>query len=349
MEKDKKRARDAGLDGLRAIGLLAIILAHVGTPEWLFQIRNFDVPLMVLISGAVFGLSEGAAKNYLSYFKSRVGRLLIPTWIFLTFFFSLVFLITKYLNQNFPYSLSAIITSFDLTDGAGYVWIIRVFILVAVALPILIKVCNKFPTIYLHILFWSYLLYEILNYSYTKTNFIQNMPILNYLVKYVVFYIVPYGIIAGLGFYLTKMKKRSILFLALLSGAIFAFLAISLSNPNFVPTQNFKYPPQTYYFSYALAISLALYLVSKTRIFQKIFGSKILMFISQSSLWIFLWQILYLYLWSQTKVSNFILEYIFVVLFSVLTTFFQKKLVRMIIGKIKNKQTVNFLNTAFLK
>ncbi|SFK21637.1 hypothetical protein SAMN04488079_106193 [Methylophaga sulfidovorans] len=43
--------RDHRIDLLRFIGLSMIIFAHVGPPSILFQLRNFDVPLMVLISG----------------------------------------------------------------------------------------------------------------------------------------------------------------------------------------------------------------------------------------------------------------------------------------------------------
>ena len=332
--KPESKSRDVGLDGLRTIGLLAIILAHVDPPGLLFQIRNFDVPLMILISGAVFNLSSGSSKSYWSYFKSRVGRLLIPTWIFLSIFFALVFAITKAIGQTFPYSRNILLESFDLSSGTGYVWIIRVFI------PLLLI---------------SFFLYEFLLNLYPVTH-LENYSSINFFVQYILFYIIPYGIVAGLGFYITKLRGRSIGFLAIMFGLIFAILAFSLTNPQFVPTQNFKYPPQAYYFSYALFVSLILYLVSKTEIFKKIFSNKILMFISSSSLWIFLWQILYLFIWTTFRrylahgMQNFVVEYFFVLMASILTTYFQKTIFNKIVLKLDNYESLkNFSTIAFLR
>src|ERR1035437_5304545 len=101
-----KAKRDTSLDVLRAIGLLLIILAHVLPPEPIFQLRNIDVPLMMLVSGAVFGLSSGANKSYLSYLVSRIRRLVLPTWIFLTIFFGLYFFAALITGYSFPFANS---------------------------------------------------------------------------------------------------------------------------------------------------------------------------------------------------------------------------------------------------
>ena len=71
---------------LKTIALLCIILAHVNPPTIVFQIRNFDVVLMMLIS-SYLGLISKKNYNYFSYILSRIKRLIIPTWIFLTIFF----------------------------------------------------------------------------------------------------------------------------------------------------------------------------------------------------------------------------------------------------------------------
>jgi fucose 4-O-acetylase-like acetyltransferase len=52
------QSRDIRFDILKVIGLFCIILAHVSPPSLIFQLRNFDVPLMVMISGSVFYLSS---------------------------------------------------------------------------------------------------------------------------------------------------------------------------------------------------------------------------------------------------------------------------------------------------
>jgi fucose 4-O-acetylase-like acetyltransferase len=54
----EKKQRVKSVDFLRFLGLSLIILAHVTPQGLVFQIRNFDVPLMVFISGVSFALAE---------------------------------------------------------------------------------------------------------------------------------------------------------------------------------------------------------------------------------------------------------------------------------------------------
>ncbi|HUH66764.1 MAG TPA: hypothetical protein VLZ07_10065, partial [Syntrophales bacterium] len=50
--------RDEKIDILRFIGLAMVILSHVRPqPSIILQLRNFDVPLLVWVSAASFGLS----------------------------------------------------------------------------------------------------------------------------------------------------------------------------------------------------------------------------------------------------------------------------------------------------
>ena len=44
----KKRRTD--VDIIKVVGLLCIILAHTNPPSVLFQFRNFDVVLMIMVS-----------------------------------------------------------------------------------------------------------------------------------------------------------------------------------------------------------------------------------------------------------------------------------------------------------
>ena len=76
--------RDRRVDILRFIGLAMIILAHVSPPPFLFQLRNFDVPLMVLLSAISYGLSYKPTETYPMYFWKRIKRLVFPVWLFLT-------------------------------------------------------------------------------------------------------------------------------------------------------------------------------------------------------------------------------------------------------------------------
>lgn len=79
--------RDNSIDILRFIGLMLLVLAHVGPPNWLMQLRSFDVPLMVFVSGLT-----AARKEYTSYkgfILKRFKRLVLPVWIFLSIYLSI--------------------------------------------------------------------------------------------------------------------------------------------------------------------------------------------------------------------------------------------------------------------
>lgn len=84
--------RQKNIDILKSIGLICIILAHVNPPKIIFQARNFDVILMIIISSYLFFCSSSTIDSfsaYIQYVWKRVKRLLFPTWIFLTLYFLL--------------------------------------------------------------------------------------------------------------------------------------------------------------------------------------------------------------------------------------------------------------------
>ena len=132
--------RDIRFDVLKVIGLLCIILAHTDPLDFVMYIRSFDVPLMVIISGALFHYSSHKKKySFWAYVKKRIPRLVAPTWTFLLLFFSATYIIFSVAGKSYPFSMEKIFSSFALLTGIGYVWIIRVFILVSVVSLLLLR------------------------------------------------------------------------------------------------------------------------------------------------------------------------------------------------------------------
>lgn len=155
--------RDTRIDILRFIGLAMIIFAHVDPPALLFQLRNFDVPLMVLVSGMSFFLSYTPHVSYSDYVWQRVRRLVFPVWVFLT----LYFLAQYVLMPDAPdLNFGTVFGSYALMNGIGYVWVIRVFLLIALLSPFLYRVNKsvKEDKKYFLMLGCLYLLYETLRY-----------------------------------------------------------------------------------------------------------------------------------------------------------------------------------------
>ncbi len=105
-------------------------------------LRRFDVPFMVVISGYLFSKSRLSYQkdniSILDYLYSRIRRLVYPTWMFLTIFFAGSFLVSKLLGIDFI-KINTIIRSYLLIDGIGYVWIIRIYLIVGFFGPLLVK------------------------------------------------------------------------------------------------------------------------------------------------------------------------------------------------------------------
>ena len=281
--------RDDRIDFLRFIGLAIIILAHVDPPGAIFQARNFDVPLMVIVAGLSFRASY-KYESYMSYLWKRVKRLLFPVWLFLSIYFFAI------LTTGYPIaapSTKTIVSSYLLLEGIGYVWIIRVFLLVAIVSPFLLSFCQRTTSHakYLSAIIAIYVAYE-LTLSISK-------PFLNtyqgYFFEQTFLYLVPYAVVFSIGLRLPELGRNQLLIIATSAFCIFAIEAIALWSVSgqAVQTQNFKYPPQIYYLSYAIFVSVVTWIVSKKiiMILEELHISPAVQFIAKNSIWIYLWHI----------------------------------------------------------
>ena len=314
--------RDHKIDLLRFIGLAMIILAHVGPPRILFQLRNFDVPLMVMVSGISFGLAFKEKETYLQYVWKRIKRLLFPVWIFLTTYFLFLYTFRPSVINLRELRFETVIKSYFLIWGIGYVWVIRVFLLVALVAPFiyLLHKNTEKDSIYLMKLLFLLIVYEICRYF--------SMPYisdgLGKALSLVVFYTVPYSLLFALGLRIPRISSIGTTILLWLFLFCFVLLAVLLwfKTGNFVPTQKFKYPPSIYYLSYATTVSIFLWIFSGTllKIIEKNITTKnIILFIAKNSIWIYLWHILLVKLLQ----TDFVLKYIIVFFLSTCITFFQ--------------------------
>lgn len=336
--------RNLKLDALKVIAIICIIIAHSAPPQLLFQLRNFDVPLMAIISGALFSLTS-YKYSYIKYVTKRILRLLIPTYTFLLIFFTSIYLFTLLRHQSYPFSNETIRSTFTLHGGIGFVWIIRVYLLIAVISPVLLNLYRRINTTYFTIfLIITYILYEI-TYFFLREN-------TNIILQYFIFYMLPFGVITGFGIQLLKLSTRTLIHTMCYSFSLFTYLSFIyyLRTGNFVQTQDYKYPPQIYYLSFALSICIFLYLLLKIPFVLNLFKSKYIYFISSSSLWIYLWQIFYVYIWNTFRISNFVIEFIFVFTLSCTTVYIQKVLIQKIIERFKwGKRYTTTLEIMFLK
>ena len=172
--------RDITIDILKTIGILMIILAHTNPPDIIVQFRSFDVPLLIIISGLLGAQSYSKKKSGFKYFIKRITRLALPVWIFLTIFIVISF-VSKIIGLDICIlNLKTIMRSYLLLDGIGYVWIVRVYILCAIMLPLLIKIKKEQKiSISAVLILGIYVIYEILYYFIGNKN-----PIMKYIAHF---------------------------------------------------------------------------------------------------------------------------------------------------------------------
>ena len=313
--------RKKHIDAAKLIGMLCIFLAHVSPPSVVVQIRNFDVPLMVIISGI---LAAGAYErsmekdmNRFTYFSKRFMRLVLPVWIFLIPFVTI--------RVVFSNDLSAydILNSFLLgRDGVGYVWVIMVYLICAMLVPLLHKI-NIFSFKHIFIVVVVYVLYE----TVCAFNLTTTVSAIDDILSYVV----PYGVLTLFGMNYEKLSRKTKILIGVCAFAIFALMACGLyiQRGTFVYTQEWKYPARIYYLSYAVSVSI---FVLEVLCYapKKLVDNWFVMFVSGHSLWIYLWHILMLWLiphfsWSIHFTLVFVSSCIMVFLQDRVVMFLEKK------------------------
>ena len=137
----KPNQRNLSFDLLRAVGLLCIILAHVNPPDWLLQLRCFDVVMMVCISTVSY-TEYSKPKQYLRYLTGRIKRLLLPAWEYILLLGVVFYVIALMTGTSTPYPLKTLVIGIFTLSSVGYLWIIRVFLYNAFINPFIPKIAK---------------------------------------------------------------------------------------------------------------------------------------------------------------------------------------------------------------
>jgi fucose 4-O-acetylase-like acetyltransferase len=314
--------RDERIDLLRFIGLAMVILAHVYPPMWVAQLRNFDVPLMVLVSALSFSASV-KQESYGQYVWARVKRLVFPVWLFLTLYFAVQWAFAY--PQALP-DFQKILRSYTMIDGIGYVWVIRVFLLVALLAPFIYRFHQRTlqNSQYFRVLLLWYLAYEVAVVMLLP----EITGVSRTVLRNTVFDAVPFALLFALGLRIPAMPKAELGRLLGIFTAIFLLFALWFfwQKGSFVRTQLFKYPPQHYYLAYALMCAFALWLMAEP-LLKVLRSSRLIgfvLFAGSNSIWIYLWHIFFL----QIVEQSWGMKYLLVFACSALLTWLQVTLIQ---------------------
>lgn len=230
-------------------------MAHVNLPDWLRDIRIFDVVLLVFVSGIAFSYSKpiNSFYDYVLYVWKRIKRLLFVCWIFISFYLLWLFVLNCFGADN-ALSLKTIFTTYTLIGGVGYVWIIRIYLCMAIIAPWLRYISNKIYKEWFAVLIVAVAL-ALNSLCVWGGSFISN-KILDLLVNTCLIPILGYGIVYFIGIRFSKLSLK----LRLIYSGLFALILIgSCFIKSFNTIQDNKYPPGVLYLSYGLTVSCILY------------------------------------------------------------------------------------------
>lgn len=310
--------RNETIDCLRFVGLSLIILAHVNPPYVLFNLRCFDVPMMLFVSGMAY--SNHKIDFSASFFIRRLLRLIVPVYLFLVFYF-LLMLGLKYWFFDFGITKQQIVGSFLLRGGIGYVWIIRVFLLVGLLTPILMA---KERVVRNDVMLWAFLVgASILMTIAVRMGWGMNNIFVRDYVYYAIGYSIPF--VAGLRILYMNLKRFVRFFLLI---ATFMALLCCLQiygGGNLLSINAQKYPPQSYFLFYGLFMSFVCYAFSDLSTFSKRMPT-ICRFIGMNTIWIYLYHIPLVQI-TGVLLLPWWLRYIFVYLFAVVICYIQVSIV----------------------
>lgn len=296
-------SRNYTIDILRIIGLLLVISAHCGFPSTYFEVREFDVAMLMFVAGASFAITyKKNDQNYWDYVIKRFKKLILSVWLFLTCYFIFFGLC---LGEKF--TIETILKSYSLLSGIGFVWIFRVMFSTALLNPLLYKATDRLK-IYQSFLFsiGIILLNDLVYYLCILK--IGNETIQDIL-RTLVTYTISYGAISLLGILWMKMNRKQRVISTL------SFLAIFLSCGYFIQfpsLQNFKYPPMLYYISYGILWSDFLYLAFE-KLTMKAWLSNIILWLSRHTMSIYLCHIVIMAILNRFALNLSYIEYYFIV------------------------------------
>lgn len=329
--------RDNGIDLLRFIALIGVIIAHCRPLEFLLQLRQFDVPLMVILAAVSFSMSNNRKQeSWFDYCVKRAKRLILPTWIFLTMYFLLF-------KED---DTIVVITSYLLIWGIGYVWIIRVFFVVAVFAPFLHRLTNSFAS---SVKFWLFISFLLCCSEFLITLF-QNQINSSFIVK-AIFVTLPYLIVYMVGLRIAYIEKKEILIAMLCFFVVYiaqSLYLVSISQ-ELISNDLYKYPPRLYYISYALAAGLLLFALKDWMLnFLSRLSTRlcdIICWVGQHTLWVYLWHIVFIALCDDTTSS--VVSFFWVTFGAAFCTYVQCLILKFLYRYINNDSVKKNLRIIF--
>ena len=223
-----------------------------------------------------------------------------------------------------------IVRSFLLLDNSiGYVWIIRIFLIVMLATPFILKLNNRIENIRLFVFVIVTTVFVLEGIHLIGVQCDKES-----VASFVVVDIIQYGIAYSIPFMLgvrcrnaeKKEQHKLLAFVIVVFTVSLVYYVFSYGLPIRI-TPNFKTPPHSYYIVYGCFVSVVLWQM-KTKI-SKCLTNKYFILLGQNTIWIYLWH-MPLALVSNRLSDSWVVRYIFVYGTAILIFMIQRSIVNKI-------------------
>lgn len=338
--------RDPSIDILRAIALVCIIIAHCQPSYMLKNIRTFDVPLIVFLSGVSFSLSSSYYKSYLKYLKKRFIRLIVPTWIFLGLYYLLLITTHFVFSHEFSlYPLSEVLSRFTL-QTQWYVWIIRVFFCIALVAPFI-------ETFYSKINVGIAILITLV--GILSIDFISGFSDNEYFYYFCITY--PYVFVYGLGIWANSNREKRDIYLCFIFFLFFFIVTSVLYSKDyslcFCP-DIYKYPPKLPYITYGLVVVFFLWAIRKYiwKALSFLNIDRFVQYIGTHSIWIYFYHIVVMTFYSPFNSLEYLSEgggkMLIVTIISIALAYSQEKIISLLCKSNIKDSSKRLLRSIFI-
>lgn len=250
----KKRCEE--IDILRGIAILFMILIHTSyyfiadkTALFLWNWSQFAVPVFVFCSSYLFFQKYRCTNiSFVQYLKKRVVRLIIPYYIFLAFFLSVVlFLTPRKITINY------ILQSIFFIGGVDINWLVLLFLCFAFLFPFIVHSFRKKKMLFV--------CYMVASFA-SSILFVLYSPSFSY--KW--FMWLPWSTIPFFSLFFVLYEKRKLFIFVSFIVLLFLFLStyqIERALHHQVGFFQNKYPPNIYFLLYGMLSIIVLYFLAR--------------------------------------------------------------------------------------
>ena len=244
---------------------------------------------MVIISAMCYKPIKMDSQSIKRYLWKRFLRIYIPVFIFVNLFYGAILCIEAYTGKN-VFSVYTYVGSLLLLNSPsiGYVWIMRVFLMMAFVLPFAEPLFRKLKPLGLTLILYLLIIFQecvIEAFTFLPDN------VLKFILAQIIPYTTGYLVFTAIGLRVMNFSfiQKIFLSVAAMTGCVAYFWLTCNLNP-----QIDKYPPHGLYLLWGWCGSMLL-IVCKP-VFEKITQWSIWSYLSRNSMWIYLWHIVPVYL-----------------------------------------------------